>query len=74
VERIALINALESSDIISERSVLLSAFISCLSPMESYNALDLSFQQSFEVRRKILKKIYQDIQIEFTPFHQNLIG
>ncbi|MDD5229528.1 MAG: hypothetical protein PHN45_02505 [Methylococcales bacterium] len=51
-----------------------NAFLSCLSPEEVCNSLDLNFIQSSGLRQSILDKICQSMDSEFLNCHEQLLG
>ena len=52
---------------------IISSLIYSLTPDEACGFLDLAFKKDFDVRRYILKKIYNDITKAYTTTHKKLI-
>lgn len=51
-----------------------NAFLSCLNPEETCNAMDLNFIQSSDLRQSILDKICQSMDNAFLNCHEQLLG
>ena len=50
------------------------ALISAMFPTEACAILDLSFEQDFQIRKYIIKKIANDIRVEYLPEHKTLVS
>lgn len=73
--KVEFVRNLEGSDsLFLLRGSLTSAFISCLTPEETCQLLDLDFHQEFTTRRLVLRKIERDIESHgFKECHYELV-
>lgn len=73
VDRIEFINQLEEKEIFWEPNALIASLIYALTPVEACKILNLEFEQDPSFRRKIIKKITQDMDLEVKEYHNELI-
>src|SRR5712692_5573561 len=75
MERIDFIYRIIDKDGIWEKSALVSGLVSCLSPEEACNALDVTTRLNRTLRGALLRKVVRDIcAAGFLPCHRELIG
>ena len=73
MDRVAYLRNLEKQGEIYALSSLFGAFLSCLSPDETCQVIDLEFNQDFFIRQKIIKKIQEDMFAAFLASHKELV-
>jgi hypothetical protein len=73
MNRVTYLQNLEDQQKIDAFSPLFGAFMSCLSPNEACQLLDLEFGQEFFVRQKIIKRILEDMRLACVVCHKELI-
>jgi hypothetical protein len=73
VNRIQFITELIKSEFYWERGTLIAALVSCLTPEETCESLDLEFSQEPYIRRAILRKISRDMERGVQECHHQLI-
>jgi len=60
--------------LLSDDYNIVYALIMALSPKQTCELLDLTFEQDYKIRQWVVRKIANDIQEDYRPYHQDIVS